>query len=171
MSRHISRLNYLWSAATCLTWTRTVIYWLSAPAITDSANKSHVFGGHFSQKSLSRTQTSDRKISQIAVLSSGDYDNACIHYEYRWWWWYYVVLQDVLYLASPACPSVPVTSGHLQCTDTFAWSRGCPFMTGTTVYDSTPKKLQQNFCQVDNLCKIVVDNILKIDKNRNDACG
>ena len=28
---------------------------------------------------------------------------------------------------------VPVTSGHLQCTDTFAWSRGCPFMTGTTV--------------------------------------
>ena len=21
-------------------------------------------------------------------------------------------------------------SGHLQCTDTFAWSRGCPFMTG-----------------------------------------
>ena len=33
----------------------------------------------------------------------------------------------------PACPSVPVTSGHLQCTDSFAWSRGCPFMTGTTV--------------------------------------
>ena len=23
--------------------------------------------------------------------------------------------------------------GHLQRTDTFAWSRGCPFMTGTTV--------------------------------------
>ena len=45
-----------------------------------------------------------------------------------------VVLQGVLYLASPACPSVPVMSGHLQCTDTFAWSRGCPFMTGTTVY-------------------------------------
>ena len=40
----------------------------------------------------------------------------------------------VLYLASPACPSVPVTSGHLQCTDTFAWSRVCPFMTGTTVH-------------------------------------
>ena len=36
-------------------------------------------------------------------------------------------------MASPACPSVPVTSGHLQCTDTFAWTRGCPFMTGTTV--------------------------------------
>ena len=33
----------------------------------------------------------------------------------------------------PRLPSVPVTSGHLQCTDTFAWSRGCPFMTGTTV--------------------------------------
>ena len=30
-------------------------------------------------------------------------------------------------------PSVPLMSGHLQCTDTFAWSRGCPFMTGTTV--------------------------------------
>ena len=44
-----------------------------------------------------------------------------------------VVLQGVLYLASPACPSVPVMSGHLQCTDTFAWSRGCPFITGTTV--------------------------------------
>ena len=29
-------------------------------------------------------------------------------------------------------------------------------------YDSTPNKLQQNVCQVDNLCKIVVDNILKI---------
>ena len=33
----------------------------------------------------------------------------------------------------PACPPVPLMSGHLQCTDTFAWSRGCPFMTGTTV--------------------------------------
>ena len=39
----------------------------------------HVFGGHFNQKSLVRTQTCDRQISQIAVLSSGDYDNACIH--------------------------------------------------------------------------------------------
>ena len=39
------------------------------------------------------------------------------------------------------------------------------------IYDSTPNKLQQNVCQVDNLCKIVVDNILKIDQNRNDACG
>ena len=79
MSRHISRLNYLWSAATCLTRTRTVIYWLSAPAITDSANKRHVFGGHFNQKSLARTQTCDRQISQSSVLSAGDYDNACIH--------------------------------------------------------------------------------------------
>ena len=38
-------------------------------------------------------------------------------------------------------------------------------------YDSIPNKLQQNVCQVDNLCKIVVDNILKIDQNRNVACG
>ena len=85
-------------SGTCLTRTRTVIYWLSAPAITDSAHKCHVFGGHFNQKSLACTQTCVRQISQISVLSSGDYDNACIH------------------LASPACPSVPVTSGHLQCT-------------------------------------------------------
>ena len=72
MSRHISTLNYLWSAATCLTRTRTVIYWLSAPAITDSANKCHVFCGHFNQKLLARTQTCDRQFSQISVLSSGD---------------------------------------------------------------------------------------------------
>ena len=39
------------------------------------------------------------------------------------------------------------------------------------IYDSTPNKVQQNVCQVDNLCKIVVDNILKIDQNRNVACG
>ena len=44
-------------------------------------------------------------------------------------------LQGVLYLASPTCASVPVTSCHLHCTDTFAWSQGCPFMTGTTVYN------------------------------------
>ena len=25
------------------------------------------------------------------------------------------------------------TSGHLSCRDTFAWSRGCPFMTDTTI--------------------------------------
>ena len=56
MSRHISTLNYLRSAATCLTRTRTVICWLSAPGITDSANKCRVFGGRFNQKSLARTQ-------------------------------------------------------------------------------------------------------------------
>ena len=26
------------------------------------------------------------------------------------------------------------SAGHMQWTDTFAWSRGCPFMTGTTVH-------------------------------------
>ena len=61
MSRHISTLNYLGSAATCLTRTRTVMYWLSAPAITDSANICHVFCGHFNQKSLAHTQTWDRQ--------------------------------------------------------------------------------------------------------------
>ena len=35
----------------------------------------------------------------------------------------------------PACPAVPLMSGHLQCTDTFAWSRGCPFMAGATVHN------------------------------------
>ena len=55
MSRHISTLNYLRSAATCLTRTRTVICWLSAPGITDSANKCRIFGGSFNQKSLART--------------------------------------------------------------------------------------------------------------------
>ena len=29
---------------------------------------------------------------------------------------------------------LPLISGHLQWTDTFAWSWGCPFMTGTTVH-------------------------------------
>ena len=47
MSRHMATLNYLWSAATCLTRTRTVMYWLSVPAITDSANKFHFVGGNF----------------------------------------------------------------------------------------------------------------------------
>ena len=48
------------------------MYWLSASDITDSANKCHVFGGHFNQKLLARTQTCDRQFSQISVLSSGD---------------------------------------------------------------------------------------------------
>ena len=53
MSRHIPKLNYLRTADdTCLTLTRTVIYWLSVPVITDSSNTCRVFGGHFNQKSL-----------------------------------------------------------------------------------------------------------------------
>ena len=39
----------------------------------------------------------------------------------------------VLYVASFSCPPVPLMSGHLSCTDTFIWSRGCPFIAGTTV--------------------------------------
>ena len=42
LSRHISTLNYLRSADTGLTRTRTVIYWLYVPAIADSANKCRV---------------------------------------------------------------------------------------------------------------------------------
>ena len=56
---HFNVTNYLQSADTCLTWTQTVIYWLSAPAITDSANKCHVFDGRFHPKSLSRIPTCD----------------------------------------------------------------------------------------------------------------
>ena len=41
--------------------------------------------------------------------------------------------RGVLYVASFTCPLVPLMSGHLSCTDTFSWSRGCPFMAGTTV--------------------------------------
>ena len=48
------------------------MYWLSAPAITDSANKCHVFGGHFNQKLLARTQTCDRQFSQISVLVTNE---------------------------------------------------------------------------------------------------
>ena len=67
----LSMLYYLRSADTCLT--RTVVYWLSVPAITDSANKCHVFGGHFNPKSLAaRTLSCDRQFAQISVLPSGD---------------------------------------------------------------------------------------------------
>ena len=71
MYRHISTLNYLRLADTCLT--RTVIYWLSVPAITDSANKCHVFDGHFNPKSLAAlTLTCDRQFTQIPMLPSSD---------------------------------------------------------------------------------------------------
>ena len=71
MSRHISTLNYLGSADTCLTW--TVIYWLFVSAITDSANKCSVFGGHFNPKSLAAcTLSCDRQFAQISMLPSGD---------------------------------------------------------------------------------------------------
>ena len=71
-SRHISTLNYLRSADTCLTRTRTVIYWLSVPAIMDSANKCHVFGGHLNPKSLAAsTLTCDRQFVQMSMLPSG----------------------------------------------------------------------------------------------------
>ena len=42
-------------------------------AITDSANKYRVFGGHFNPKSLSaRTLGCDRQFSRISMLPSGD---------------------------------------------------------------------------------------------------
>ena len=50
---------------------------VSAPAITDSANKCHIVGGHFNQKSLAPTQTWDRQFAQISVLPSGDQQAIC----------------------------------------------------------------------------------------------
>ena len=39
----------------------------------DSANKRHVFGGHFNPKSLAaRTLSCDRQFAQMSILSSGD---------------------------------------------------------------------------------------------------
>ena len=59
-----STLNYLRSADTCLTRTRTAMYWLSVPAITDSVNKCSVFGGHFNPNSLAHTLSRDRQYAQ-----------------------------------------------------------------------------------------------------------
>ena len=52
MSRHMSTLNCLRPADTCLPRMRTVFTGWSVPAITNSANKYHVFGSHFNPKSL-----------------------------------------------------------------------------------------------------------------------
>ena len=54
---------------------------------------------------------------------------------------YNVVVQGVLRLASPTRPLAPTTGGHLSYRDTFAWSRGCPFTTGTTVGKMFPSSL------------------------------
>ena len=79
MPRHIPTLNYLRSADTCLTRTRTVIYWLSVPVIMDSSNKCRVFGGHFNPKSLAaRTLSCDRHFAQIPMLPSGDHKQCFI---------------------------------------------------------------------------------------------
>ena len=85
MSRHISTLNYLRSADTCLT--RTVIYWLSVPAIANSVSKCRVFGGHFNSKSLAHILTCDRQFAQISVLSSGDHKQYFISMPAWWTTW------------------------------------------------------------------------------------
>ena len=66
----LSTLNYLRSADTCLT--RTVIYWLSAPAITDSVNIMHRFRWSFQPNSLAHTR------SIVSVLPSGDHKQCFI---------------------------------------------------------------------------------------------
>ena len=40
--------------------------------------------------------------------------------------------------------NLPLTSGHLSCRDTFAWSQGCPFITGTTVFNKEVKNRQSH---------------------------
>ena len=50
MSQHISTLNYLRSADTCLTRTRTVIYWLSVPVISGQYKQMPRFGWSFQPK-------------------------------------------------------------------------------------------------------------------------
>ena len=67
MSRHISTLNYLRSADTCLK--RIVIYWLSVPAITDSTNKCCV-SVVISTRNCSLIY--DPQFAQISMLPSGD---------------------------------------------------------------------------------------------------
>ena len=67
----MSTLNYLRAEATCLTRTRTVICWLSAPGITDSENKCRVFGGRFNQKSLARALiATDRLVTDEQYVTS-----------------------------------------------------------------------------------------------------
>ena len=136
MSRHIATLNYLRSADTCLTRTRTVIYWLSVPVITDSVKKCRVFGGDFNPKSLAHLLTCDRLTLNINVMfnnySIHDYDNARHCNQYECSWLLCSRAMDINYVWRPR-PPIPLACGHLSCTDTFAWSGGCPFMTGTTV--------------------------------------
>ena len=65
MSRHISTLNYLRSADTCLTRTQTVIKILVVRTCYNGQfNKCHIFGGHFNPKSLAHTLTCDRRFAQ-----------------------------------------------------------------------------------------------------------
>ena len=103
MSRHISTLNYLRSADTCLTRTRTVIqnHWLSVPAITDSANKCRIFGGHLNPKSLAaRTLSCDRQFAQISMLSSGDRKQDSISRVNDWVMNHVIVASQTLWLHS-----------------------------------------------------------------------
>ena len=76
MSRHISTLHYLPSADTCLTRTRTVIYWLSVPAITDIASKLRVFGDNFEildpESLAARSLSCDRQFFPLSMLPSSD---------------------------------------------------------------------------------------------------
>ena len=81
MCRHISTLNYLRSVDTCLMRTRTVIYWLYVPAITDRANKFRVFGGHFNPKSLGCIRSCDLPTNSSLKLPCYHLVTAIFHIE------------------------------------------------------------------------------------------
>ena len=70
MSRHISTLNYLRSAATCLTRTRTVICWLSAPGINGQCQQMSRFPWTLYAKIAGIANF--RPCAQILVLPPGD---------------------------------------------------------------------------------------------------
>ena len=61
----------LWSAATCLTRTRSVI------CNNGQCKQMSSFRWPFQPKSLARTQTWDRQFAQLSVLSSGDQRAIC----------------------------------------------------------------------------------------------
>ena len=73
-SRHTPTLNYLRSADTCLTRTRTFIYWLSVPVITDSSNKCRVL-----------VVICDQQFAEIPMLPSGDRNQCFISQTHKEW--------------------------------------------------------------------------------------
>ena len=74
--------------------------------------------------------------------------------------------RGVLNVASFTCLPVPLMSGHLSCTDTFAWSRGCPFMAGTTVV-TLPACVVHSYCKISPCSKLPVQRNELVTGSRN----